>query len=72
MISGYCYEGDERDGWDDSGTDHGACMPASPFECSCGCHDWSVQEWADAGEDEAAAARALAAAEDTLPGENQP
>lgn len=52
MISGYCYEGDERDGWDDSGADHSACMSDSPFECSCDCHGWTDQEWADAEEDE--------------------
>ena len=44
-------------------------MPESPFECSCDCHDWSDQEWADAEEDAAAAASALAKAEDALPGE---
>ena len=44
-VSGYCWTGDERDDWDDSGADHGACLPADPGECDCSCHDWDEQDY---------------------------
>ena len=44
-VSGYCWLGDERDDYDDSRADHGACMPDSPNECDCSCHDWDDQDY---------------------------
>lgn len=44
-VSGYCWTGDERDGWDDSDADHTACMPGSPAECDCDCHGWDDRDY---------------------------
>ena len=44
-VSGYCWPGDERDGYDDSGADHSACMPDGPGECDCPCHDWTDEDY---------------------------